>query len=438
MRALILVHTFPSRTQTFVLNQVVGLLRLGCDVRVLAKESDFPDPTWAPPEIAAAGLFDRITYLRHRGRRGLAGLLGEALSLAGYGLRHPLRARRALGVAVRTGDFSALQGLLAARALAEQGPFDVMHCQFGSIANMAVMLDRAGIVRAPIVASFRGSDLTSYVRRRPRAYRLLAAIVARALPVCTPFAASLAALGMAPERIEVHFSGVDTARFPFRERKAPAGRPLRLAAIGRMTAKKGFRHLIDAVRILRESGRSVVLTLAGDGPELQSLERQVERASLESIVRFEAWVPHERIAAFLNEHDLLVAPSVTDPSGDREGIPNVLKEAMACGLPVIASRHSGIPDLIEDGAQGFLVPEGDPCAVADRIAALADNPALWPTLSAAARHRIERLFDRDALNTRLLEIYREVAAEASAGRRTSGRQRRLPRQLSRRRAADSP
>ncbi len=412
MRVLVLVHTFPSRTQTFVLNQVTGLLRLGCDVRILAKDSDFADPASAP--AAAAGLTDRITYLGHRGGAGRAAVAAGAPALAGYGLRYPLRAARALGVAQATGDWSALQGLLAARALAAQAPFDVMHCQFGSIANMAIVLERAGIVRAPIVTSFRGSDITSYVRRLPRAYRLLAAAGARFLPVCSPFVAPLRDLGVPVGRIEVHFSGIDVAQFPFRRREAPSGRPARLLAIGRMTAKKGFGHLIEAVRLLAASGRPITLALVGDGPQQPSLQAQVETAGLSEIVHFRAVVPHAEVPALMDGADVLVAPSLTDPSGDREGIPNVLKEAMACGLPVVATRHSGIPDLIEDGVEGLLAPEADAPALANRIAQLLDDPALSVRLSSAARAKVERLFDRDALNARLLAIYGEVVAEAAA------------------------
>ncbi len=414
MRALVLVHTFPSRTQTFVLNQVVGLLRLGCDVRVVAKDSDYPDFALSPAGAAQAGLFDRITWLRAGRRRGAAGRAAEALALAGYCLRHPLRAGRALGVTARTGDFSALQGLLAARSLAVQGPFDVMHCQFGSIANMAVMLERAGIVRAPIVTSFRGSDLTSYVRCLPRAFRLLASSGARFLPVCTPFVAALEALGVPGRRIEVHFSGIDVAQFPFSSHDAPSARPARLLAIGRMTGKKGFHHLVEALGLLSRAGRDVALTLVGDGPERLSLEAAVEAAGLSASVSFRSIVPHAEVPVLMACHDVLVAPSVTDASGDSEGIPNVLKEAMACGLPVVATRHSGIPDLIDDGIDGLLVPEADPRALAERIAGLLDDPAAWPRLSAAARAKVELRFDRDPLNARLLSIYREAADEAVA------------------------
>jgi colanic acid/amylovoran biosynthesis glycosyltransferase len=415
VRALVLVHTFPSRTQTFVLNQVTGLLGLGCDVRVLAKDSDYPDVASWPAAASVPGLAERVTWLRPPARRGRAGPAAQALALAACCLVHPLRALRAFAVSAATGDVSALQGLLAARSLEVQGPFDVMHCQFGSIANMAIVLQRAGIVSAPIVTSFRGSDLTSYLRRVPRAYRLLAASGARFLPVCSPLVGTLEHLGVPRERVEVHFSGIDVGQFPFRMREAPSARPVRLLAVGRMTGKKGFRHLVEAVRLLTAAGREVTLTLVGDGPDRRRLETAAEAGGLSHAVEFRGIVSHAEVAGLMACHDVLVAPSVTDESGDREGIPNVLKEAMACGLPVVATRHSGIPDLIDDEVDGLLVPEGDPRALAGRLAALLDDPAAWPRLSASARAKVERLFDRDGLNARLLKIYEESAELARAG-----------------------
>ena len=108
-----------------------------------------------------------------------------------------------------------------------------------------------------------------------------------------------------------------------------------------------------------------------------------------------------KVRAGLEDADVLVAPSVTAADGDEEGIPNVLKEAMASGLPVVATRHAGIPELVEDGVSGLLVPERDEAALADALERLARAPAGWAAMGRAGREKIEKEYDIDRLNDRL-------------------------------------
>jgi colanic acid/amylovoran biosynthesis glycosyltransferase len=106
----------------------------------------------------------------------------------------------------------------------------------------------------------------------------------------------------------------------------------------------------------------------------------------------------------LDRADVLVAASVTAADGDEEGIPNVLKEAMASGLPVVATRHAGIPELVEDGVSGWLVPERDEAALAAALERLASEPGRWPAMGRAGRARVEREYDIDRLNDRLAAL----------------------------------
>jgi colanic acid/amylovoran biosynthesis glycosyltransferase len=121
------------------------------------------------------------------------------------------------------------------------------------------------------------------------------------------------------------------------------------------------------------------------------------------------WKTQQEVAEILGQAHVLLAPSVTAPSGDQEGTPVALMEAMAMGMPVIATRHSGIPEMVRDGENGFLVPERDPEALAERIAHLARHPEQWEALGRAGRAVVEREFDVNPLNDRLVEIYQRVA-----------------------------
>ena len=408
MRILMLTHTFPSLSQTFVLNQVLGLLERGHEVVVVAKARD---PNLEG--VRSRGL--QTLYLpRMSGNRALHGLKA-ALLLVAYAAGRPLSFLRSLRLAALTGDYACLQILPGAPRIAALGGFDIVHCQFGSAANMGLILRRAGVVSCPLVVSFRGSDITSYLRRKPRVYRLLKEEGALFLPVCGHFRDLLLWMGFWPERIKVLYSGIDCGAFAYRRPRPLSDGPARLIALGRLTEKKGFSFLIQAVSRLAAAGREVRLLVVGRGPQYRGLRDLIERLGLGDRVELRDWVSHQEVAALLRESDILVMPSVTDSGGEQEGIPNVVKEAMAVGLPVIATRHSGLPELVLDGKTGFLVPERDVRALSDRIEFLIDNPALWPEIAEAARSNIEKTFDREKLNDRLVELYADTARSAKSG-----------------------
>jgi colanic acid/amylovoran biosynthesis glycosyltransferase len=125
-------------------------------------------------------------------------------------------------------------------------------------------------------------------------------------------------------------------------------------------------------------------------------------------VRILGWATPDQVRDGLERAHVLVAASVTARDGDEEGIPNVLKEAMACGLPVIATRHGGIPELVEHGVTGFLVAERDAAGLAERLGHLAAHPESWAALGAAGRARIEREYDIERLNDRLVAMFADL------------------------------
>jgi len=126
-------------------------------------------------------------------------------------------------------------------------------------------------------------------------------------------------------------------------------------------------------------------------------------------VRFLGWLPHEEVIEHIYHADMVVNPSITADDGCQEGIPNTLKEAMACEVPVVATRHSGIPELVEDGVSGRLVPEREPDSLAVAILQLA-SPNCRRRMGAAGRRRVERDYDLTLLNNQLLEIYTHVSS----------------------------
>ncbi len=198
------------------------------------------------------------------------------------------------------------------------------------------------------------------------------------------------------DKIEVIYCGVDTQVFQPRRADTQSRQlvvPFTILCTGTMYEVKGHTYLIEACRLLNEQGVEFVCHLIGDGPDRAMLTEQVAQAGLAERVQFHGQRTRAEIAEFLQHVDVVAVPSIPTSSGRREGLPVVLMEAMASGVPVVASNISGIPELVEDGRSGLLVPPRDPQALADAFNCLRTDPALRQRLGQAGRERVMQRFD---------------------------------------------
>jgi glycosyltransferase involved in cell wall biosynthesis len=177
-----------------------------------------------------------------------------------------------------------------------------------------------------------------------------------------------------------------------------ADRPY-LLFVGRFVEKKGVAHLLEAMRALESESAAVDLILIGDGPIAEALKRQ---ASGLKHARFLGWLPNDEVRRFMRGALALCVPSVAARSGDAEGLPNVVLEAMACAAPVIGSQAGGIAEAVEHGRTGFVVPQADPQAIAEPVRWLLRDPALRGRMGHAARDAATARFSAIA-QSRLLE-----------------------------------
>ncbi len=145
--------------------------------------------------------------------------------------------------------------------------------------------------------------------------------------------------------------------------------------------------------------------MVGDGVLREQLQQMIEGMGIERQVKLLGWKTQEEVKILLEESHVLVAPSVTSDSGDQEGIPTAIKEAMASGLPVISTLHSGIPELVVDGVSGLLVSERDAASIADALAYLISHPERCKEMGQAGRRQVEQKFDTNSLNKKLEELY---------------------------------
>ncbi|WP_460890901.1 glycosyltransferase family 4 protein, partial [Ramlibacter alkalitolerans] len=207
--------------------------------------------------------------------------------------------------------------------------------------------------------------------------------------------ATLAAIApQAPVRLMYH--GIDREVFhPSRRTGAPAQEAPLIVAVGRLRAKKGLDTLIDACRLLHERGERVRCEIVGYGEEHDALARHIASAGLADHVRLAGKLPRDQVLECYARAAVFVQPSRIAADGDRDGIPNVLLEAMAMGLPVVASRVSGIPELVQDGVNGLLVEPDAAPALANAISQLLRQPQQAAAFGERARATVAGAFDND-------------------------------------------
>lgn len=335
--------------------------------------------------------------------------------LLGYG--RSLRADEAIRGASRL--VAPLYVLGARRALAGElaaGSWDLVHAHW--IVPNGLVAAPFGR-RVPLVVGLHGSDVFLAERSflRPLVARALRRT--RGLTSCSPeLARRVEALGFERGRSRVIPYGVDVELFrPDPERRprwrdrlgVPAGAPLVLA-VGRMATKKGFHLLVDLLPRLVERQPEAWFVFAGDGDRRAKLERAA--APFAARVRFVGAVLHDELPDLYRAADLFVLPAVHDSRGNVDGLPNVILEAMASGLPVVASAISGIPLAVADGETGRTFAEGDRGALFEAVAGLLADPVARRRMAAAARRRAESDLTWDAVAARYREAYEAAISPA--------------------------
>lgn len=285
----------------------------------------------------------------------------------------------------------------------------LIHAHFGTDGLLVLPLARA--LGVPLITSLRGYDVTRsdaallrsgrpiwmrYALGKKRLQRGGALFLA----VSDALRDQAISRGYPEARTVTHYNGVDLDRF--RPGDAPA-EPGLVLHVGRLVEKKGTKVLIEALARIANAK----LVVIGDGPLRSVLERQARE--LGDRVQFFGELPSDEVANWMRRASVLAAPSITAVDGDAEGLPNVVVEAAASGLPVVGTTHSGIPEAIDDGISGFLVPESDAVALASRLTQLLASESLRRDMGAAARRLAERKFSRQMLTARLESIYDKVA-----------------------------
>ena len=199
--------------------------------------------------------------------------------------------------------------------------------------------------------------------------------------------------------------GIDPQKYNHAHHKSHIGNKIRILTIGRFVEKKGIRYGIEAVGRVMKEHADIEYRIIGDGPLRNEVESIIFNRNLRGNVKLLGWKSQEEIIDFMKDADILLAPSVIGQDGDQEGIPVVLMEAMAMGLPVVSTYHSGIPELVQDNVSGFLAPERNSSVLAEKLKQCIDSREKWPEIGMAGHKTVIENFNINRLNNHLVDIY---------------------------------
>jgi glycosyltransferase involved in cell wall biosynthesis len=355
MRLVMLMSGFPRRSETFALNELLALDRAGCLEAVFATKPGED----GPPQPGAEQLMRKVRVLAPGTPAEQAAEVVERLDGARVDAVH--------------GYFAHVPTEVAAKAARRLGvPYG-----FSVHAVDARKVSRSGLAE-------RARDAACVI-------------------ACNPDVAGDLRRAGAPVQLMPH--GVDLERF--RPTPPPRAQVLTILAVGRLVEKKGFPVLLDAAAQLLAPVR---VRIVGDGAQREQLERQIADLGLTDRVELAGPATHDDLPAEYAAAHIVVVPSVMDAAGDRDGLPNVVLEAMSCGRPVVASDVGAVSSAVVDGRTGVLVPPGDAQALAGALEFLVDQPDMRERLGREARARVEADFELNSCTARLRAFLETVYA----------------------------
>lgn len=426
MKIAYLLKTFPKLSETFILNEILELERQGLELHIFSLRQ--PSETKMHPGVAEVRA--RVTYLRSwytplppPPMRVPLEKLAHKVQMSEERwfmfLHHPLWFLRTWLFQLRSGAgkrhfhqaFQARSGsrkryFYQALALARElrrGGFTHLHAHF---ANEPASVGELAHRLAGCAFSFTAHAKDIYLTDREELARKIGA--AEFVITCTGFNRSyLREITNDGTPIHVCYHGVDLSRFsgePGDSRERHTGAPL-ILSVGRFCEKKGFAYLIRACHRLKQNGRRFVCRIVGFGPLQEQLEELIRTLELQDYVFLAGKMTQDKLIREYQQADLFVLPCLVTDDGDRDGIPNVLVEAMAVRIPVVSTPVSGIGELVDHMENGLLTPEKDSEALAGAMEMLLDDPGLRERLGANGRQKVMAGFSLDRSTAKVHRLF---------------------------------
>ena len=291
---------------------------------------------------------------------------------------------------------------------------DLVHVYYGHKA--VKYLDMIQAWGGPFVVSFHGVDVVKftddrhYVASLQCVFKAAALVLARSQSLLD----GLKTLGCPPEKLRLNYTPIPLDSFPATVRTAPGDGAWRLVQACRLIPKKGLFTTLEALRLVVPHFPKLKFMVCGTGPVKEEFLKRRDELGLSGHVQVLGWMDQTKLLAEYRAAHIFLHPSELTDTADQEGIPNSMLEAMATGLPVVATHHGGIPEAVTHGVDSLLVPERSPQQLAEALLTLLRDPAQLTRLSAAAAATVRGRFGLEASIARLEDCYDEARALAAA------------------------
>jgi len=402
MKIAFIIDKFPKLSETFILNQITGLLDLGHDVEIFAKKKSKDNKIHS--DVERYRLMERVHYftaipsnkivrvftviytiITHFHKSSLKKIL-NSLNIFKYG-------KKALSLKL----FYMIIPFL-------NNNFDILQCHFGPNGNTGAILKQLGIGRV-LVTMFHGYDIRFGIERGAEIYHQLIAYGNCFLSISDYNYKNLVRFGVKKEKIVFHPVGIEIDKFPFKwQEKSNPPSTIIVLTVARLVEEKGLKYGIMAINKIFKKNYDLALKyhIIGEGVLEESLKKLVQKLELEDVVKFLGAMDQMEVAREMSKAHIFLLPSIS------EALPIVLMEAQAIGLPVITTNVGSVEEVVIDQKSGFIVPSKDVDAIAEKLKYLIKEPEIWSNMGQKGRKFVEKHYDINKLNLKLVEIYKKL------------------------------
>lgn len=402
MKILFFVQEFPKLSETFVLNQITGLIDQGHEVTILAKRKEVNDHIHE--DVESYHLLDRVIYYDQSKNKFQKGY-NFLKNLIKCFLKGSFKGKKKITIREIMQE-PYLVFLFNALLKSDNREFDVIQAHFGPNGILANKLIQYGWLNGNLFTVFHGYDLTIYLNiKGNKVYNELFNSDSILLPISQYWKERLIDLGANSKKVIIHHMGIDVDKFEFTPQNYSG--KLKIISSARFVEKKGLKYGVQAISQLVKDEYDISYSIIGGGPLEAQLRQLIADEHLEHRVNLLGWKTQQELIQLMREAQIILLPSVKSSDNDMEGIPVTLMEAMAMGKIVISTYHSGIPELITNRVDGFLVNERDVNGIVNVIHDLVRNNEHWIDIGFKARNRISKEFEINSLNDKLISIFKE-------------------------------
>lgn len=396
-----MVGRFPSLSETFILDQITGLIDLGHDVEIFAQEGNFEGKIH--PDILNYKLKNRTHFFITSPQKFNRVLKATSLVIENFH-KSPLKILKSLNI-FRFGKKALSLSLLNALIYFLDGDFDIIYCHFGPIGNFGACLKQIGI-KGRLVTAFHGADMRMEIKKGEKSYHTLFSIGDIFLVTSKYGSKNLIQFGADPKKIIFHPVGVDIRKFSrqLSSFDKENGSKIKIITVARLVEEKGLEHGIRAIKKIVSNNPKINLEyiIIGEGPLEHSLKKLVDDLNLSKTIHFLGSMTQEKVILQMSKAHVFLLPSVSESFGA------VLLEAQAMSIPIVTTNIGGVPEAISDQKTGFLVPIENIKAMVLKIESLIKDKKLRLEMGKYGRKYVVRHYNIQDLNDRLNSVFKKL------------------------------